>query len=213
MKLKYPRTFHFPWSLGVCSDDKVIENDDCFQGEEVVVTEKMDGENTTVARDYTHSRSLDSSNHWSRTRVKALQASIGYMIPEGMRICGENLFAHHSIEYYSLPDYFLAFSVWNSDLCLDWDSTLNVLAELGLQSVPVLYRGPYTPELIKPLYTGISKCGGEQEGYVVRCTRSFKHSEFKQNVAKFVRANHVTASDHWMHQAAKTNHLANGSLV
>jgi hypothetical protein len=207
MKLKYPRTFHLPWSLGITSDDKVLESDECFHGKEVVVTEKMDGENSTIARNYFHSRSLDSSTHWSRSRIKALQGSLSYRIPEGIRICGENVFACHSIEYHALADYFLAFSVWNGETCLDWDSTLEVLAELGLQTVPVLYRGLYMPELIKPLYTGTSSCGGEQEGYVIRSAGSFQYSEFKQNVAKFVRANHVTTSEHWMQRAVKTNSL------
>ncbi len=43
-RIKYPRTFHLPWSPGLTKDDKRIENLDGFIGREVVVTEKMDGE-------------------------------------------------------------------------------------------------------------------------------------------------------------------------
>ena len=58
---KYPRTFHLPWSPGVASDDKVIESLDAFVGREVVVTEKMDGENSSLySNGHIHARSMDS---------------------------------------------------------------------------------------------------------------------------------------------------------
>lgn len=62
-KIKYPRTYHLPFSEGFTSDDKVLENDDIFHNKEVVVTVKMDGENTTIypTGEY-HARSLDSKH-------------------------------------------------------------------------------------------------------------------------------------------------------
>lgn len=42
---KYPRTLHLPGSPGMTDDDKVIKSLAGFEGEEVVVTAKMDGEN------------------------------------------------------------------------------------------------------------------------------------------------------------------------
>ena len=48
---KYPRTAHVPWSPGATEDDVIIDTVDCFAGREVVVTEKMDGENTTMYKD------------------------------------------------------------------------------------------------------------------------------------------------------------------
>jgi len=43
--VKYPRTYHLPWSPGVTKDDRVIKSTNVFEGREVVVTVKMDGEN------------------------------------------------------------------------------------------------------------------------------------------------------------------------
>ena len=119
-RYKYPRTFHIPGSPGATSDDKVLSNLDHFEGQEVVITEKMDGENTTIYPDYLHSRSLDSNNHPSRNWVKRLQGEIGYKIPKGLRICGENVFAQHAISYDKLPSYFLVFSIWEGNTCLSW---------------------------------------------------------------------------------------------
>lgn len=72
MLKKYPRTYHLPWSLGRSSDDKVLSNVDSFIGQEVVITEKMDGENSSLyPNGKTHARSLDSANHVSRDWLKS----------------------------------------------------------------------------------------------------------------------------------------------
>ena len=91
---KYPRTFHLPWSEAVTSDDKVVPSVAHLEGREVIVTEKMDGENTTMYRDHIHSRSLDSKGGEDRAWVKQFWASIRGEIPEGWRICGENLWGN-----------------------------------------------------------------------------------------------------------------------
>lgn len=41
---KYPRTLHLPQSLSVTSDDKVHKSLDQFEGKEVIITEKLDGD-------------------------------------------------------------------------------------------------------------------------------------------------------------------------
>ena len=81
--IKYPRTPHLPWSLGASSDDKVLPSVGHFEGRQVIVTEKMDGENTTLYRDHIHARSLDSKGGEDRAWVKQFWASIRGEIPEG----------------------------------------------------------------------------------------------------------------------------------
>jgi hypothetical protein len=203
---KYPRTFHLPWSMGATSDDKVLKRCDAFIGREVVATEKMDGENTSMYSDHFHARSLDSAHHPSRDAVKALWGYLRYHIPEGWRICGENLYAQHSIAYDNLKSYFYVFSVWNEDnVCLSWDETVEWCAILGLVHVPVLYRGTFSEDLIKPLWNE-SKLD-TVEGYVVRSAKSFHYDTFANNVAKFVRPNHVQTDQHWMHAGITPNKL------
>jgi hypothetical protein len=48
---------------------------------------------------------------------------------------------------------------------------------------------------------------GLMEGYVVRCTRSFKSNEFEKNVAKFVRKDHVQTDEHWLEKPLIKNKL------
>ncbi|MEC0309061.1 RNA ligase family protein [Paenibacillus lautus] len=211
MKMKYPKTMHLPWSRGYTDDDKILRNTDHFTGREVVITEKMDGENTTMYPDFIHARSLDSKDHSSRHYVKTLHGSIKYLIPEGYRLCGENVYAKHSLSYGALPAYYMLFSVWNKDnVCLSWDETEAWAERLGLVTVPVLYRGFWDEGAAKACYTKQSNCGGEQEGYVVRLASSFAYDDFKRSVAKFVRKNHVQTDEHWLSKPIEPNRLAVG---
>jgi len=209
-QFKYPRTFHVPWSLGATNDDKILQSVDHFIGKEVIVTEKLDGENTTLYRNYIHARSLDSRHHPSKNWVKNLHGQIQYLIPEGYRICGENLFASHSIFYNELPSYFLVFGIYSDkNICLSWDETEYISQDLGLITVPVLYRGIWNEEEIKKCFTGISKFGGEQEGYVIKVAEEFHYDNFKNCVAKMVRQNHVQTDTHWMSKEIVPNRLKN----
>ncbi|TRZ48823.1 MAG: hypothetical protein D4S01_09695, partial [Dehalococcoidia bacterium] len=174
--VKFPRTYHFPWSPNLQNDDRQHEDVDFFKGKEVVATEKMDGENTTLYHDYSHARSTDSRNHESRNWVKRLHGQIAHDIPEGWRVCGENLFAKHAIHYHHLPEtYFMVFSIWNDvNLSLSWDDTVMYSNLLGLKMVPEIYRGPWDKDAIHSSFLAHSKASKDDvEGYVVRTTNSF----------------------------------------
>ena len=208
LPVKYQRTYHLPDSPGLQNDDRRVESIEQFIGQEVVVTEKMDGENTTMYNGKNiHARSLSSGIHPSRTVVRSVHGNISYLIPNNMRICGENMYAKHSIFYNKLPAYFLVFAIFVNDEAVSWDDIERLSESLGLQTVPVLYRGIWDEEIIKRLYTGQSVYGGEQEGYVVRLARSYPKAE-EQNIVKYVRKNHIQSDEHWMTQAVVPNQLA-----
>jgi hypothetical protein len=207
MLVKYPKTMHLPWSPGLQNDDRVITTLDHFAGEEVVVTEKMDGENTTLYSDHIHARSLDGRHHPSRDWVKGFHGSIRHRIPSYLRICGENMYAQHSIIYDTLKSYFLGFNIWERNTCLGWDDTQMLFEDLGVTSVPTLFRGTWEDfvgwqhNLLENWDTG------SFEGYVVRVTRTFSLDEFQQVVAKYVRKNHVQTDQHWMAKKVVPNGL------
>ena len=148
-KYKYPRTPHSLESNSVTDDDKMLLGYDSFENSEVVVTIKMDGENTTMSKDYIHARSLDSNNHPSRSWVKGLWGEIKYNIPDEWRVCGENLYAHHSIFYNDLESYFYCFNIWNeNNICLSYDDTLEWCNLLNIIHVPAMWRGEFNKETI-----------------------------------------------------------------
>lgn len=201
---KYPKTKHFPWSLGISRGDKILHSTSQFVGREVVVTEKLDGENTTMYRDNIHARSIDTNYHPSRTFVRQLHGLIAHEIPDGWRICGENMYGKHSIYYTRLTSYFYVFGIWNHLSCLSWDDTVDYAEMLSLKTVPVLYRGIYDEDLIKRCFSNVSVFDGRQppvdypdtgpwsrniglsfptaqEGYVMRITDSFSVSLDRYN--------------------------------
>ena len=203
---KYPRTYHLSWSLGSTSDDKMLESTAAFEGKVIVCTEKMDGENTSIYSDKYHARSLDSKHHDSRNWVKGLWGQIKHEIPEGWRICGENLYAKHSLFYDELPSYFMVYSIWDDkNMCLSWTDTVNICDMLGLITVPVISIGTFNEKILRELPTSLDL--NKQEGFVIRNYESFHYDDFADNVAKWVRPKHVTTDQHWMFDVITPNKL------
>jgi hypothetical protein len=198
--VKFPRTYHFPWSPNLHNDDRMLSSLHGLEGEEVVATIKMDGENTSMYRDYIHARSVDSKNHESRNWVKGLHGKIGYEIPDMWRVCGENLYAEHSIAYNKLTSYFQVFSIWDHhNTCLSWDDTVEWASLLGLDTVYAFYRGVFDKEAISAAFDDY--CQGSMddvEGYVVRVARSLQYGDYRHRVGKYVRKNHVQTDEFWM---------------
>lgn len=197
VRAKYPTTPQLPFSPGLQNDDRRIQTLDELIGREVVVTEKMDGENTSMYSDHIHARSLDSRHHPSRDWVKKLFGEINYQIPKDWRICGENVYAKHSVAYDDLETYFYGFSIWNEDnVALSWDETLMWFKELRIEPVPVLYRGMFDLAVLEKLSATINPA--KTEGFVVRVAGAVAYEEFDLKFAKWVRKGHVQTDKHWM---------------
>jgi len=208
-KVKYPRTRHLPWSLGVTNDDVILTSTEAFQNRDVIVTEKLDGENTTLYSDCMHARSLESTFHPSRSWIKAFHGSIKHLIPLGWRICGENMYAQHTIKYANLKSYFYIFSIWNEkNECLNWDDTCEWAQLLGAATPEVLFRGIWNEGKIRAIQINPQNC----EGYVVRTVKGFPFDHFDRCVAKFVREGHVDeTAEHWMYKELIPNKLLKNS--
>lgn len=207
--VSYPSTPHLHWSDGVQRDDKRMRPQDLanFIGKEIVASEKRDGENNTLYTDRIHARSVDGRHHPSRDWLKNWWSKFRHEIPEGYRICGEGLWARHSITYHLGKDgmFFEGFSMWDDrNRCLSWDETMLYFELLGIKSVPVLYRGIFDEDVIKKLYDP-KRDYEKSEGYVIRLAEGFHYSKFQQSVCKYVRKDHVQTKDHWMHSEIVPN--------
>lgn len=213
-RIKYPRTWHLPWSPGATSDDKQLGDVNHFVGKEVVVTAKLDGENTTFTRESVFARSPDSCGDASRTWSAQLHAQIAYELPDGWRISAENLQAKHAIAYRDLPSYIFVFSIWDEcNRCLSWDETIAYAQMLGLETAPVLYRGEWDEAKVRACADALTPWSDENEGYVVRTADAFAYPQFRRRVAKHVREGHVLdeqgeAKRHWFHEQLVMNDLA-----
>lgn len=213
MYIKYPRTLHMPFSPGATSDDKMLSKDqfeELFHCQALTITEKMDGENTSMYNDHIHARSIDSNHHPSRNWVKRYHSELKNDIPDRWRICGENMFARHSISYDNLDSYFYGFAIYNEhNICLSIQETLEWFSLLGIQHVPIIsYYMSYNNEwnfIIQDYAEQAVKDG--KEGIVIRKSNAFHYDDFNKNVAKYVRANHVQTDKHWMHSEIEANKL------
>ena len=195
--IKYPKTFHFDFSDSLQNDDRRLETLEHFEGKDIVVTEKLDGENSTIYHDYYHPRSVTDDGHKSRDWLKGFIPTFQYQMPKHLRVCGENMCAEHSIRYENLETFFYVFSIWNNEtnFCLDWDVTKKICDDWGLKTVPVLYRGRFDYNKIKSIYKGLDF--EKQEGIVVRVVDMFHLEDFQTHVAKAVRPKHVSTDEHW----------------
>ncbi len=205
--VKYQRILHLPWSPGLQHDDRLIPSLDGLKNRRVIVTEKLDGECTIMYQDRIHARSIDSKDHPSRHWVKRLYGTLAHDIPTGWRICGENVFAKHSILYDGLTSYFYVFGIFDQDNnYLAWEDVVTYCNLLGLQLVPVLYEGMWEEEEIHKCFRGNSVFGDSfQEGYVVKVASSFSYEDFQKKISKYVRKSHVQTSENWMTQPVVPN--------
>lgn len=214
---KYNRTFHLPWSKGCTNDDKMAASVEKLIGVPIVITEKMDGSNTSIEAAGCFSRShAGAPTHASFDGLKMLHAEVGYQIPPDMQFFGEWCFALHSIAYSELPGYFLLFGIRELDsedaFWYAWEEVEEYSEYFELPTVPVLFKGTVSSEkelqqLVESFMTQPSACGGIREGVVARVQREFKDSEFAECVMKCVRANHVQTSEHWKDQVIVRNKL------
>ena len=204
---KHPRIHHAPWSGTLNSDDRMLPSMAHFEGREVVVTEKIDGQQQTIYSDHIHARSTEGSSHPSMNLLKAWAAGWQHHLADNQRVCGENGYARHSIVYDEanpLAHHFLGFSMWEDAYCLPWDETTENFEILGITPVPVLWRGTYDEKTIRALYD-LERDRDIREGYVIRMADGFDYGQFSRSVAKYVRPDHVQTDKHWRQQKLVAN--------
>lgn len=202
-RFKYGRTFHLDFSDGIQNDDKIISNLDNFINKDVVATLKYDGEQTSLYSDgYMHARSIDSKSNYTRDIAKKIHSLILQDIPEGFRLCCENLYAKHSIYYPDdyLEGYLYLLSVWDDkNYALSWDDTKIYAQLLDLPTPKELYRGPFDYNKIKNLVKDLD--ASIEEGFVVRLTNKIHYNDFSNSFIKYVRKGHVqNNSKHWLEE-------------
>lgn len=185
--VKYPRTFVLPWSDVVGVGDRPLASLTLLENAPVIVTEKMDGENVSLYRNFLHTRTVSRIPHESRVWLDGFWEKVRWQIPEDWRVCGEYLFVRHTVGYRALPSYFMAFSVWNEkNVCLGWHETSAFLDRAGIARVPLLYEGPLCRDAIDRAWRETGTPGSE--GYILRSAGSFALCDFRRLTGKFIRA-------------------------
>lgn len=207
--MKYPRTYHLPYSPGATKDDKKLQDNwfSWFMGEEIVITEKLDGENIHMNQKdcYARSDGAPTRSPWSKNiwdPNDGLYWRIKSLIGSNETLFGENLYGEHSIHYNKLKEYFHLFALSTDSFWESWDSVKLFSTFIGVPTVPELWRGwiyseKQLEELVNKFVNMPSVYGDTREGVVIRLTSSFPLDDFKHYVCKWVRPNHVQTDEHW----------------
>ena len=122
---------------------------------------------------------------------------------------GEWCAAKHSLDYQSLPDWFVVFDVYDRTQQQFWSSVRRdaLAAELGLVTVPQVFQGMASlSELEKLLTSSTSRYrSGPPEGLVIRR----ESAEWGEGRAKLVRAEFTQSiGGHWRSRSIQWNRVA-----
>ncbi|WP_337171916.1 RNA ligase family protein [Gemmatimonas aurantiaca] len=221
---RFPHTPHLTWlGPGQPRDDKVLSPMEAreFLAGDVVVEEKVDGANLGfsvdahgVLRAQNRGSYIDLDapqgqwkplKRWLSMRRAALEEALR---PELM-LFGEWCHAVHSVRYTRLPDWFLAFDVYDRAAGVFWsvDRRDALARSLDIAVVPELARGKLRVEELTALLGASRLTDGPAEGVYVR-----RETDGQLTArAKVVRAEFVQAiGEHWSKRRLEVNAVEGG---
>lgn len=159
----FPKTPHLPWKPNLSDGDVVAEDSECagvFDSNDVVIQEKLDGASVGFGYENEHPLIRNREHYLNkgfvgRTPAKKQFASIWtYYYNNKDRfaklfdlgtfsVYGEWMIMQHGIHYTRLPDWFIAYDIWDwqTTQFLAFDRAQEILAECGFQMPKVLHRG------------------------------------------------------------------------
>lgn len=219
---RFPHTPHIAWlAAGEPRDDKVLAPSEAVAllSGEVVLEEKIDGANLglSVGPDgevraqnrgqyliHPYTGQFERLGQWLSLLQDALFDALG----EDLILFGEWCAARHSLEYPSLPGWFLGFDVYDRRRQQFWSTRRRdlLLAGLGLPAIRRVNAGHFTLEQLRELVmTGGSQYrDGHMEGLVIRK----EDEDWLQMRAKLVRPDFTQAIDtHWRKRRIEWNRL------
>lgn len=220
---RFPHTPHLAWlASGTPRDDKVLSPDEvrALLHHAVVVEEKLDGANMGIS--FSREGVLHVQNRgqylnkpyggqftrldeWLSVREGELFDALG----DTLMLFGEWCAAQHSLDYAALPDWFLAFDVYDRAEQRFWSTRRRhaLATKLGLREVPRVSSGQTSlPELTEWVQTHRSHYReGSLEGVVVR----HEDADWLLQRAKLVRPDFVQSiEEHWRSRALQWNRIA-----
>ena len=200
--MRYPRTPYLPWSPGGESGRLVIDPQD-LANRKIVVTEKLDGQNTLLLNGKARTRSLHGQSAPWLAMVRKHHAWKTLEFPD-VEFYGEDLYGVHAVEYWPVreEETFRLFAVRENGVWLSWDEVTRWGEKLEVRTVPLDLRSVLSESELREYTTlrttGPSALGPEREGCVVRLADSFTDAYFARSIAKSVRPRHVQPdSEHW----------------
>ena len=216
--VKFPTTPHLLWlATAAAREDKVLSRTeaDSFLSLPIIVEEKVDGANLGISFD-AHGNLLaqNRGNLLERgtkgqfaplwTWLSGRESNLFDALEDRLILFGEWCYARHSIHYTRLPDFFLAFDIFDKHeqrfLCSVRRN--EIVGGLKLATVPRVGAGVFSLDEIPSLIGKSSLYDGPMEGIYLRQ----ENSSWLIQRAKVVRAEFVEQiGEHWPKQSALPN--------
>lgn len=227
---KYPRTRHLYNIGGAGRDDLLLTTDEAEAflrpSIQITIEEKVDGANfgirfninTQEFQCQNRSHFVCPTSHVQFSRINAFinkhRASLYELLCGGdLILYGEWLAAQHSVSYNQLPDYFLAFDIFDciSGKFYSRSRYYAIMAHTSIQSVQCIYNGIAGENITKnmllnmihepSLYSNASI----REGVVVRVDDA--EGQWLVDKAKVVRGDFIAGNEHWSKGIITLNRL------
>lgn len=220
--MRFPHTPHLAWlGPGTPRDDKVLAPDEvqALLAHPLVVEEKLDGANMGIS--FNEEGVLHVQNRgqylnkpyggqfarldeWLAVREDALFDALG----SGLILFGEWCAARHSLSYETLPDWFLAFDVYDRQTRRFWSTRRRheLARSLGVREVPRVSQGDTSlAALTEWVMSHRSHYrDGNLEGVVMR----YEDEDWLIDRAKLVRPDFVQSIEaHWRARALEWNRV------
>ena len=203
-------------------DDKVLgaEEVKSILSSEVIVEEKMDGANLGISIGYDGALQVQNRGHYLQPPytgqfvrlnqwLELHQDALFDSLSESLIVFGEWCAARHSLGYDELPDWWLAFDVYDRSEQRFWSTERRnaLVRQIGASTVPKLHEGHVSVEQLKKW--AMEDCSlyrrGTLEGLVIRK----EGSEWLDARAKIVRPDFQQAiSEHWRSRTIEWNQLS-----
>ncbi|KAH6911163.1 ATP dependent DNA ligase [Coprinopsis sp. MPI-PUGE-AT-0042] len=229
---KFPRTPHLI-NLGAATDDDEhvqLAIDTTKGNTRVVVTEKVDGANMGFSLSADKQILVQNRSHYvnptSHDQFKKLGAWVDKhrqellklldrdpYFPERYILFGEWLYATHSIAYSRLPDYFMAFDLYDrqTGAFISTKALRGLLADTSISVVPLLHEGvlPGESELKEMVQRKSTYYEGRVEGVYLKVETDLA----VVHRAKIVRSDFIAGNEHWTKAALQVNAIDAHDLV
>ncbi|MGD9506574.1 MAG: RNA ligase family protein, partial [Syntrophobacteraceae bacterium] len=220
---KFPSTPHLATMPGVdVRGDKVLTESerDEFLRHELTVEEKVDGANLGLSFDadgniraqnrgaYLY---LPGSGQWKKLGewLARHTDTLFEHLSDRYILFGEWCYARHSIFYDRLPDWFLAFDIFDRETLRFLASARRdrLIDEMHVSKAPGIARGRFTYREIQKLLSQSKLTDQPAEGIYLR----IDHGDWLKQRAKLVRPAFIQAVEqHWSRSAIRPNRLNTG---
>lgn len=216
--IKFPRTHHIfdAGGSGVTRDDLVMSNDEIEKYLNCTLTleEKVDGANLGISIDkeynvifqnrshfvtYATSSQFKGLKQWQETHSGEL---FTFLTPNRHILYGEWCYAKHSIHYTNLPNYFLAFDIFDKyeNKFYSRERFHKVMSQTSIPTVPVIEEVEFKSksELKDKLLNYLDTNSKFRDGFVEGVYIRKDNGDYLDRRCKLVRPDFIQGIDtHW----------------